>query len=124
MSAENARVKVLVRLRPPADPSINPSDTIKLFPEQPGLLNIRYGDISRISTENIPVPDLRYRIRSKSSDDGEPTQREFLFDGSEGIDATQSVWFLSVLIKHPFQILTFESQAIFDRYCQPQVDHP
>ena len=42
MSAENARVKVLVRLRPPADPSITASDTIKLFPEQPGLLNIRY----------------------------------------------------------------------------------
>ena len=29
--------------------------------------------------------------RSKPSDDAEPTQREFLFDGAEGIDATQAV---------------------------------
>ena len=90
MSAENARVKVVVRLRPPADPSTNASDTIKVFPEQPGLLNIRWlwrsiCAIGRISSLTNKCG------RSKSSDDADPTQREFLFDGAEGTDATQSV---------------------------------
>ena len=41
MSAENAKVKVVVRLRPPADPSIDAAETVRIFPEQPGLIKIR-----------------------------------------------------------------------------------
>eukprot|EP00292_Cryptomonas_paramecium_P021242 CAMPEP_0113667954 /NCGR_PEP_ID=MMETSP0038_2-20120614/3730_1 /TAXON_ID=2898 /ORGANISM="Cryptomonas paramecium" /LENGTH=169 /DNA_ID=CAMNT_0000583641 /DNA_START=8 /DNA_END=513 /DNA_ORIENTATION=- /assembly_acc=CAM_ASM_000170 len=81
MSAENARVRVVVRLRPPAETSTDPQETIKIFPEQPGLLN----------------------IRTRANDDSEFTEREFIFDGVEGVGTSQT--------------------DVFEHNCQPQVDH-
>ena len=114
MSAENARVKVVVRLRPPADPSTNASDTIKVFPEQPGLLNIRWlwrsiCAIGRISSLTNKCG------RSKSSDDADPTQREFLFDGAEGTDATQSV--RTLFGPHPFAAFAHRRRVPSCRRC-------
>lgn len=45
-SAENARVSVILRARPPAEKNIDPSQTVRMFPEQPGLVNIRYAALS------------------------------------------------------------------------------
>ena len=40
-SAENARVSVVVRVRPPAEANVDASRTVKVFPDQPGLINIK-----------------------------------------------------------------------------------
>lgn len=45
-SAENARVSVIVRARPPAEKNVDPSQTVRMYPEQPGLVNVRYAALS------------------------------------------------------------------------------
>eukprot|EP00961_Rhodomonas_salina_P018386 247109-Rhodomonas_salina.1 len=66
MSAENARVRVLVRARPPADGS-DPAQTLKVDADHPGLVN----------------------IRTPSADGGEIIEREFLFDDALNVEASQ-----------------------------------
>ena len=65
MSAENARVKVIVRSRPPQD---GEEPILRVVGDQPGLVN----------------------IRSPGPDGGEETEREFLFDEALGVDTTQA----------------------------------
>ena len=64
MSAENARVKVVVRARPPQD---GEESTFRAFDDQPGLVN----------------------IRAPAADGGEVTEREFLFDEALGPNTSQ-----------------------------------
>jgi len=54
-SAENARISVVVRARPPADGS-NPDDAMSIFPDQQGLINIRL-----CPTHHSPTPRDGFR---------------------------------------------------------------
>ena len=75
MSAENARVKVIVRSRPPQD---GEEPILRVVGDQPGLVN----------------------IRSPGPDGGEETEREFLFDEALGVDTTQADVFETVSYTH------------------------
>ena len=59
-SAENARISVVVRARPPADGS-NPDDAMSIFPDQQGLINIRlcpthHSPTPRNGSRNLKLP--------------------------------------------------------------------
>jgi hypothetical protein len=78
MSSENARVKVIVRARPPQD---GVTSTFNVYDDQPGLVN----------------------IRAPAADNGDVTEREFLFDDALGANTSQV--------------------DVFEKTCKSQVDH-
>ena len=78
MSSENCRVKVIVRARPPAG---GENSTVRVYDDQPGLVT----------------------MRAPTTEGGEVTEREFLFDEALGIDTCQS--------------------DVFEKTCKSQIDH-
>jgi hypothetical protein len=58
-SAENARISVVVRARPPADGS-NPDDAMSIFPDQQGLINIRFCPTHRSPTPRNGFRNLKW----------------------------------------------------------------